>query len=412
MLVVALIAIAILGLPLGIAGSKLVHDEAIRQLERQAAIVGVALGDDLAAGRAIDPHELRKFSEHGLQITVRDGSGRIVQSGRRSPRPSLRSTVHLPAGASIVVRGPAATTLNRQHLVWLVVGGLSVVAVVTAVSLARVQARRLTAPLDVLAQTAQRLGSGDFSARVGPSHVREIDAIGRVLDREAARMTELVRREREFTANASHQLRTPLTALRIRLEELLMFADEPAIVRSDAQAALAAADRLDATITEMLALARHGRMTVPADTALAAIVLRITDRWTPLFQAEHRSLVVRPPDPMLLVRTSPPALSQCLDVLIENALVHGGGTVTIACCVTSGGVVIDVSDEGPGIVPGMEPDIFTRSVSTGDGTGVGLHLARMLMEAHGARLDLASPRPATFRVVLPVAGTDAQDLAV
>ena len=102
----------------------------------------------------------------------------------------------------------------------LTVGGLAVAAVAAAAGIGVVLSRRLVRPLDTLAATARRLGDGDFAARTHPTGVGEVDAVGATLDDGARRIGRLVAAEREFSANASHQLRTPLTAVRMRLEEI------------------------------------------------------------------------------------------------------------------------------------------------------------------------------------------------
>ena len=406
-LLVALVAIGVLGIPLGFAGTHLIRNEAIRQLERDAATVGVALAHNLETFHPLDPARLRTLGGGDRQIIVRDRAGRRVVGGPTIRGPVLTATVPIANGATVIVRSSAEPNERRQQLVWLIVAALSLAGIGTAVILANVQARRLTAPLDALALTAERLGSGDFSARVGRSRVPEIDAVGQVLDREAARMAELVERERQFSANASHQLRTPLTALRIQLEELAAFADDPEIVRSDAATALAQADLLDATITELLALARHGQMSPPVNIDATALVVDRSLAWTGAFDQAHRRLIIKPSLP-LMVSTSPAALGQCLDVLLDNALHHGAGVVTVRTQSVGSVGIIEVTDEGPGISVGMEDVIFTRNVSTAGRSGVGLHLARTLMQAHGARLELTRSRPPTLRVFLPSANGDAQ----
>jgi len=402
--VVTVVAVLVLGIPLGIAGSKLVHDEAVRQLDRQGATIGVALGDDFATGQPITVAELRRFSPTDLQVIVRDARGRVVRSRARSQSPALQSTVHLPHGESIVVRGPAHATLQRQRLVWIFVGALALAAILTTIVLARVQARRLSAPLDDLERTADRIRSGDFSSRSTPSGVREIDAIGSALDDAAERMTDTVQREREFTANASHQLRTPLTALRIRIEELLYFADDPDAVRTNGREALAQTDLLDETITAMLKLAREGHVSPAEEVAIGPLLADVADRWRAVLGTVGRTLRYEPPPEPTRVRASPAATRQALEVLLDNALTHGAGEVRLCARPIGAGVLVDVADEGPGIPLGMEEAIFTRRVSSGDGHGVGLPLARTLVEAHGGQLRLASRHPTRFQIALPVAG--------
>ena len=121
------------------------------------------------------------------------------------------------------------------------------------------EARRLSRPLDALTAAADRLGDGDFSAQVAPSGVVEIDTVARSINATADRLAVVLERERAFSADASHQLRTPLTALRLRLEGEVLSSDDaprPALVH-----ALEEIDRLQSTIEDLLRLARMPRAT-------------------------------------------------------------------------------------------------------------------------------------------------------
>jgi signal transduction histidine kinase len=216
------------------------------------------------------------------------------------------------------------------------------------------------------------------------------------LDATAVRIAQLVGREREFTVNAAHQLRTPLTALRLRLEEIE--ARRPAGLEDETARALHEVDRLQATVDDLLKLAREGRAGDARPLDLGALVRTHATRWRPIFDRAGRRLQIADGDGATPL-ASRGAIGQALDVLVDNALQHGDGTVTVAVERRDGRAVLSVSDEGPGVAPGSERSIFLRGGSAAGGTGVGLHLARSLVEAENARLRVAKARPATFEIV-------------
>src|SRR5581483_8035099 len=132
------------------------------------------------------------------------------------------------------------------------IGSLALLAVAVAVGLAMIQARRLTRPRQELATAADRLGSGDAGPLGRRYGVPELDRVAEGLDGSAQRISELLAAEREFAADASHQLRTPLTALSMRLEEMMAAADEPEVVREEGQAALLQTERLADVVSQLL----------------------------------------------------------------------------------------------------------------------------------------------------------------
>jgi signal transduction histidine kinase len=257
-------------------------------------------------------------------------------------------------------------------------------------------AARLAHPLEQLSLTARRLGDGDFTVRAHPAGVPEIDSVGSALDTTAQRIGAMLDRERSFSANASHQLRTPLTGLRLQLDAAL---DSPS---TDARAAIhsgiAAADRLERTINDLLTLARDtGSTTETAD--LDKLLAEVHQGWHGLLTAQQRQLQISTDDAPP-PRASPAAIRQILAVLLDNAVTHGQGTVTVTARDAGDALAIDVSDEGPGI--DSQTDIFARRRTTATGRGIGLALARSLAEAEGGRLWLAKPAPPTFILLLPV----------
>jgi signal transduction histidine kinase len=276
--------------------------------------------------------------------------------------------------------------------------GLAVAAVTVAWLVGRRQARRLAEPLEDLEKRARRLGDGDFSVRTRRGGIAEIDAVGAALDATAIRLDDLLARERGFSADASHQLRTPLAGLRLRLEAALECTDQdprPAIAAS-----LVDADRLEAIIDELLTLARAGQAGQATRINLEALLGELSPAWGARLALTGRDLEVRidpgAPDP----HASAAAVRQVLAVLVDNATEHGGGTVTIAVREASGAVAVDVSDEGTGVreAPGL---LFSQRTDRHDGHGIGLGLARRLAEAEQGRLNLTRAAPPVFTLLLP-----------
>ena len=199
------------------------------------------------------------------------------------------------------------------------------------------------------------------------------------------RLAELVAREREFSANASHQLRTPLAGLRVSLE------------RGDLEAAKAEAERLSATVDHLLAMARDSLPTA-GPLEVGPVVEASAQRWTPRVHDVGRELVVTVAPELPTVRARARSIEQVLDIVIDNAVQHGSGAVRLTARHAPGGVVIQVDDDGPGIPHELIGLVFERH--EGSGTGIGLALARTLAEAEGARLVLADPERAEFQLVL------------
>jgi signal transduction histidine kinase len=281
-------------------------------------------------------------------------------------------------------------------IVALAVGGVG-----AAVALAFVQARRLARPLESLAGSSARLGAGDFSARAGRFSIPEVDDLAHTLDRTAERIALLVAREREFSANASHQLRTPLTALRLRLEEIGLQAPGSE-GKEEVEAALAEVDRLERTIADLLAYARAARAGEAVDLDLAALTRSHTETWAVLYGRAGRALQVDAGAPAV-VHASPGALGQVLDVLLDNALSHGAGRARVSVTDDGRRATLAVEDEGQGVGPEASATIFDRGASETGGSGIGLHLARVLAVAEGGQLLLARSAPPRFELVVALA---------
>jgi signal transduction histidine kinase len=314
------------------------------------------------------------------------------------------STFAAAAAAVLVVGIPALViAAGRDAAAALVVAGLMVAAVVLAAWLAAVLAGWLARPVEELAEAAGRLGAGDprpLGRRYG---VADLDQVADGLDSSARRLSSLLAADRELAVDASHQLRTPLTALSMRLEEMIAAADDPDVVREEGSAALAQAERLADVVSQLLSLSPARRATAASAelTGIDEIVQQQVVEWEPAFRRARRKLVVIGVRG-LQAHVTPGGLAQVLATLLDNALMHGGGTVTIQTSQSARSVVIEVRDEGKGVPPDLVSRIFERSVSgRPEGTGLGLALARTMAAADGGRVVLVKAKPATFGVFLP-----------
>jgi signal transduction histidine kinase len=276
---------------------------------------------------------------------------------------------------------------------WLVLAAIAAGVIAVASLAALVLGRRLARPLERLAVAARRLGEGDFSVRAPRADVAEVDAVGGALDTTAARLGELIARERAFTTNASHQLRTPLAALRLELEALELRDPDHA----ELAAALTQVDRLQATIDTLLAVARdarpHGEL---AD--LARLVDDAEARWRDALAADARPLRSRSSARRPTARASRRVVDEILDVLLDNAHVHGAGAVTLTVRELDGWLALDVADQGAGFAD--DPELALSRRPGADGHGIGLALARELAHAEGGRLVVTSAGPAPVLTLL------------
>ncbi|KRF24121.1 sensor histidine kinase KdpD [Phycicoccus sp. Soil803] len=288
---------------------------------------------------------------------------------------------------------PTATTVR----LFLIVVGLAVLALAAGVFVATRQARRMALPMTLLADRAERLGAGE--SRIQPLHsgISEVDQVSEVLARSAQRLTKSLASERDFAADASHQLRTPLTALLMRLEEIAA-TDDLEVAQEEASIAMDQVERLTRVVDDLMSRTRRGGDESKATVSLDSVIAALQREWQPAFEQARRSVRVHG-ERGLVVQAKPVDLSQVLSTLLENALAHGRGTVDVHARRSGPSVVVEVSDQGEGVPATIAPHIFERSVTT-TGTGLGLALARDLAESNGGRLELIQAQPAIFALFL------------
>ena len=420
-LLVAGMLVLVLGIPLAVAVQEFYESRAVVELQRQAAETTVELSLPLV------PAELEQAAAEDDSpgpFSVYDPAGtRLVGNGPARADEPVRQALGGQAGAThhgnelivatpiadqsteaivgaVRVTQPAAVVAGEARRAWLLMLAVAGVGLVGALLVARRQASILAEPVARLADQAAVLGRGDLTTRPALSGIAEVDAVAGALEDSATRMTGLLARERSFSADVSHQLRTPLAGLRLRLERARRDADLDAI-----DGALAEVDRLTETVDHLLDLARDTRSVSPP-LDLDALLQAVDERWQPRVADAGRTLLVGHLRPAPNVNASSVSISQVLDVLVDNALRHGSGAIGVRARGAAGGLVLEVDDQGPGIPDSLLEAVFDRR--TADGHGIGLALARTITEAEGGRLLLVSGQPPLFHLVLPVATGEAE----
>jgi signal transduction histidine kinase len=412
-LAVAVTAVLLFGIPLAFVLRQLQIEVAQDQVQRDASTVARTLENRVRSGVIADvsdaedaarslPDRYVSISQDGLQIYQ---TGDLPPHGSAIIGRAVTSNFKVTVEADSSIQGEGVP--GRLALI----AGLAGLAMAVAVALAMIQARRLSRPLQELAGAADRLGSGDASPLGNRYGIPELDRVAEGLDGSAQRISELLAAEREFAADASHQLRTPLTALSMRLEEILAAADQPDVVHEEGTAALLQAERLTEVVNQLLGRAHRSPARRPARVSVDDVVAQQVVEWDPAFRRRNRKLEVTG-EKNLTAHVTPGTLSQLIATLLDNALVHGAGTVGIRTSLTPKSVVIEVRDSGRGVRADLVPQIFERNVSgTPGGTGLGLALARSIAVAEGGQVVLVRPRPAVFAIflprTLPVTGDDA-----
>jgi signal transduction histidine kinase len=266
-------------------------------------------------------------------------------------------------------------------------------------------ARRLARPFSDLAARASRLGDGGPFEPALVSGIGEIDTLASALADSVQGVNDALARERRFSADVSHQLRTPLTGLRLRLEAAQEAVEADKAGRSERDAEPVALDealddlqRIDQIVEHLLAFARDD-MPPTSTVRLDVAVHEALNRWEDRAEAQGRRISVAADHP-LTAQGSTRSVAQILDVLIDNALQHGRGDIVVSQRRLAGAAALDVVDRGSHLVATTAERIFRRG--EGSGTGIGLALARSLAESDGGRLVVSHQHPTTFSLILLV----------
>jgi signal transduction histidine kinase len=402
-LLVVAITVTVLGGPLAITTWRLVEDFTHAELAGRLRQVVNTLDTQAQSDRAVDLAAVAIAIPPGGSLVVRTARG-VSAIGDTTDPTQVAETLPFGLNGSAVISEPAAEMRSRQLQATALVLSAVLLSIAVGAIVATVTARRLADPLQQVAGRAARLGAGDFRLTPHRHGIPELDRVADGLDSSAVALAELLQRERDLVGDVSHQLRSRLTALQLRLDELSSHPDPDVSV--EGAAALEQAERLSEVLDELLRSAREARAASASPLALDGELNAVRDEWQGPVSAEGRTLRVRVGEG-LVARATSARFREALGVLVDNALRHGGGTITISGRHSDKDtIVVEVSDNGDGVPSELAPHVFDRGVSGAASTGVGLALARALIEADGGRLELARTRPAVFAVFLPMPRTD------
>lgn len=411
MVMTAVIAvIAVLGIPASIMAGVLVWNGNTAVLEARAQSVARAVDRRINDGEFVTQALVSAWSGPAVgagrgytQVTL-PGRYRVV-SGEAPSGPTISTTYTSSQGVRVQMEVSAQRALQQVLMVELAFLAGGVASLVLAWYLASVMSRRLSAPLIYLAAQAEQIGSGQVRAQVRPSGIEEIDLVQEELARTGERMARRLAAERQRAADASHQLRTPLTALSMRLEEIQMISSSEE-VQAEAEAGLGQVERMTTVVTDLLDAERRSTSNTEVVQLLEVFNTEL-EEWEPQFAAAGRSLKFID-EAAQLALAEEGKLGQILAVLIENSLHYGKGTTTVRTrkASSSRAVLIDVTDEGEGIDDQIAAEIFDMGFSGHGSSGIGLALAKDLAKSMGARLELSSRRPPVFTISLSAIPTN------
>lgn len=398
-LAVVLVVVLLLGVPLGVIQARSIESRARDHLQVESQQLASNVELWLENRVPVEPQRLARQLRPDQYAVVRVPGRPPIAVGTPPREDDALTARGVGAHGETVDLVQGREDIEREiQAFWLLILAASLFATASAAGLTLLQARRITGPLADLVRAAERLGSGDPKPRRRHYGIPELDRVAEVLDSSGERIARMITAERRLAADASHQLRTPLTALSMRLEEIIA-TDDPQIVKEEAAIALSQVERLTDVVQRLLNESRERQADSAVQVDVDDVVHQQIEEWRPAFRKADRRLKVRG-EPGLRAVATPGALAQVLACLLENALMHGKGSVTVRTRRLSDWVVVEVADEGPGVPPELGNRIFERAVSGRNSTGLGLAVARDLAEADGGRLELLQLRPPVFAIFL------------
>jgi signal transduction histidine kinase len=328
--------------------ADLVRDQQRDSVVQAADASAVAIAARNDGPEPVSGSFLAALAGEDRRVTFVDADGRRTSGGSASVTGTddgdLRASRSVQGGGRVTVSEAASVQSERVSGALLPLVLLALALAVAAAVIGSLLARRLAHPFRRLAEDATRIGDGHFDTEVHHSSIKEAEDLGNALRRAAGQLGSLVERERELAVVASHELRTPITALRLSLEDLTLWPQTPPDVAAELQHSLTEVDRLSGVISSLLEQGARSHLGNVAQTDLGELVGEVAARWSDRARALGRTVVAGGSDAITLPLHRA-TVDQVLDVLVEHALQHGGGTVTIDAARFSTHARLRVADE-------------------------------------------------------------------
>ncbi|MBK6017529.1 HAMP domain-containing sensor histidine kinase [Streptomyces sp. MBT53] len=410
---VLLVAVALTAftVPVAFTLTAQLRGDTEQSVRREARTMALLLSGDAASRAALDrmvvayaqetpgTAEVLPASRAKTATHWGDGKLEVTAPARRDGR-----TV-----GAVRITYPTSDLTRRLWQIWGFRAILAVGVLAVAAGLGALVARRLTRPLRQLNDMASKFSDGDLTARTPVTGPHETQTLARTLNQAGERLDTLIASQRIFVADASHQLRTPLTALRLSLDNIADGVDDE-FVREDVDQATAEVVRMSRLVNGLLVLARaEAKVTAAEPLPLREIVTERLSVWRPAADERGVEIALRGSvvDGRPLVLASPGHLEQVLDNVLSNALEVSpdGATITVRAQTRGDEVELTVTDEGPGMSDADKSRAFDRfwrgqGLTGRSGSGLGLAVVRQLVTDDGGTVALRDAPETGLSVVI------------
>jgi signal transduction histidine kinase len=437
-LLITALALVLFGVPLGAFFAQRERERVTSGLEHDATVIATIYEDDLENGQPLDPAAAVEYSHRtGARVVIVDAEGTSVVDTAApidrdfSTRPEISTAlggrvatgdrssdtlatdiiyVAIPVASDGTVHGAIRLTLDTSDVTarirrfWLGLAAIAAVILAVVALVGWFLARSISRPLRQLEADADRYASGDLTVdERPPSGPPEVRALTTSVTTMAERLDALLAAQRAFVADASHQLRSPLTALNLRLENLQN--QLPADAQEQIEAAITETKRLAGIVNDLLQLARADDRRPLVIVDLAGLSRDRVDTWSAAAEAADVSIRASNLEHRIDVEVLPGAVEQILDNLLDNAVnaSPAGATIDVGISATAAQAELTVTDEGAGLddVDKVQATHrFWRGTTSGEGTGLGLAIVDALVRASHAELRLADGPGGGLRVIV------------